>query len=95
MSSASQSSSITLPRHSWDWQARLRGLLLALAATKVVGQQGTESAWAPRATLYLSAHWSLSHVTRHLQNLQGRSSHPPPPSSQPTLQGEVNLGGCL
>lgn len=79
---------------SWDWQASLIGLLLALAATKIVGQQGTKSAWAPRATLHLSVpigHWA--HATGRLENLQGRSSAPRP-SSQPSLQGEVDLGAA-
>ncbi|XP_010826784.1 PREDICTED: dual specificity mitogen-activated protein kinase kinase 7 [Bison bison bison] len=79
---------------SWDWQASLIGLLLALAATKIVGQQGTKSAWAPRATLHLSipiGHWA--HATGRLENLQGRSSALRP-SSQPSLQGEVDLGAA-
>lgn len=82
--------SLAMP--SLDWQARLIGLFLALAATKVVGQQGTESAQAPRATLHLSVpvgHWAHAYQAGELA---GGEALPPSPSSQPALQGEVDLG---
>ena len=77
---------------SWDWKASLIGLLLALAMTKIVGQQGTKSAWVLRATLHLSVpigHWA--HATRRLENLQGRSSAPRPAPS-PLSKGRWTWG---
>lgn len=60
--------------------------------TKIVGQQGTKSAWVLRATLHLSVpigHWA--HATRRLENLQGRSSAPRPAPS-PLSKGRWTWG---